>query len=153
MKPDGWHHINAAWLVGFEKCLLHHSTSLVWFHKKLRNQFVCYVVGVCFRDEFGFRPLTTPSFYFANHGKSLLSSHQTSQSETALLEVKWKHIVEQLLHSLTITSNFERFHGGVPKARALWCAIPCSTWVWISREKQIELQQPMKWRRISLSVV
>ena len=107
------------------------------------NSFVMLLVFV-FESSLVSGPSQLLPFILQAMGKSLLSSHQTSQSETALLEVKWKHIVEQLLHSLTITSNFERFHGGVPKARALWCAIPCSIWVWISREKQIELQQPMK---------
>ena len=107
------------------------------------NSFVMLLVFV-FETSLVSGPSQLVPFILQTMGTSLLYFHQTSQSETALLEVKWKHIVEQLLHSLTITSNFERFHGGVPKARALWCAIPCSTWVWISREKQIELQQPMK---------
>ena len=56
--------------------------------------------------------------------------------ESALLEIKWKQIVGQPFHLATITSNFDRSHGGVPKARVLLWAVPCSTWVKISPKKR-----------------
>ena len=53
------------------------------------------------------------AFIMQTMGEALVVSRRTS-----LLEMKWKSIVEQLLHLPTITSNFDRSHGEVPKARA-----------------------------------